>query len=269
MNKQIRFTLGFAGAFYVLMTTSLAIHEVFGHGLAWALVGARRIEVSIGPGFAGWARGDHVPGPAATWFITLAGIGVNGLVGLAALGAFRWRRPGLTPGGLALFWVATTELGQAVGYTLQGLVFDQGDAAHIPLGRGRFVAVAVLGVAFLALARWSVSRIAIFIRDHFEAADLASFRRAFVRSFSLPFAVIIVAAPGVPDRSWATILAFDAGVLAVLVGTTLVFARRLPPESERHGHPITCGEAASWVAAAAAVFALTYLRLERGFVIAL
>lgn len=265
----LRFILGLAGAFYVFMTFSLFVHEVLGHGVAWTVFGARRLVVSVGPGFAGYVRGDHSPAPFPRLVITFAGIGANTVAGLLALLATRWRKPTLTPAGLALFWVATTQLGQALGYTLMGLIFNQGDAENLDLGRGRFFVVAVIFVGFLALARWSCSTIARFIREHFESHDLPAFRRTFIAGFTIPFGAIVLAAPGLPGRSWATVLGFDAGILVVLLVGTFLLARRLPQESDPKGHPITWGEAAAWSAAALATFLVTSFWFDAGITVTL
>src|SRR5262245_45290952 len=137
------------------MTLSLVLHEILGHGLMSVLCGSRGMTFSVSPGFAGWAVGTEPPNPADRGLITWAGIAVNLIVGLLVLGALRLRSPRLTPTGLALFWAGTTELGHALGYTLQGLVFQQGDAEQLPemLGpAGRVAATVALAVLFLVLA---------------------------------------------------------------------------------------------------------------------
>jgi hypothetical protein len=200
-------------------------------------------------------------------FICYAGLGVNTGVGLVAL-VFQWRRRrGLTPFGLVLFWVATTQLGHVLGYTLQGLLFFHGDAGGLPLLIGRVwkvVAVMVLLALFLLLARWSLSMAAGFVRDHFEPATLGEFRGAYLLGFTLPMALLVLLAPGFPERDLASILIFDGGVLLVLTGVSLWTVRRLPAASEREGRPIRGWEALAWTAAALATFALCSLWLTRG-----
>ncbi|MEZ0228798.1 MAG: hypothetical protein ACAI25_09250 [Planctomycetota bacterium] len=269
MLSWVRFSVGLAASFYVLMTFSLFVHEVLGHGVAWAVFGARRLVVSVGPGFAGYVRGDHDPAPLARQVIIFAGIGANTLVGLGALAVARWRRPSLTPLGLALFWVVTTELGQALGYTLMGIVFNQGDAENLPLAWARWPLAAVVLVLFLAMANWSLNTIARFVCEHFQPPDLRALRRTFVLGFGLPLGAIVVLAPGYPGRELWTIVAFDAAILAVLAAGTFWMVRRMPAESEKRGHPITWGEASAWGAAALATFFVTWRWLDSGIVVPL
>jgi hypothetical protein len=265
----LRFALAVAGAFYVLMTLSLVVHEVLGHGGPQVAAGARRLELSVSPGFAGWARGYHQPTPGWRTVIVWGGIGANALVGAAALGVCLWRRPALTPGGLALYWVATTELGQALGYLLMGLAFDQGDAEDLPLGTGaRLVVGGLVFAVFLAFARWSLRTMVGFVVTHFRPADLPALRRTFFLGFGLPLCALVVLAPGLPGRPLWTVVAFNAAVIAVLVAGTFWLSRRMP-EEETAGRPIPWAESAAWTAAAVATFALTYLWLDAGVVVEL
>ncbi len=265
----LRFALAVAGAFYVLMTLSLVVHELLGHGGAQVAAGARRLEISVSPGFAGWARGFHQPTPGWRTVITWAGIGANALVGLGALLVCLRRRPGLTPGGLSLYWVATTELGQALGYVLMGLAFDQGDAEDLPLGTAARLVVGGLVLAlFLAFARWSLGTMVGFVVAHFRPADRAALRRTFFLGFGLPLCALVVLAPGLPGRPLWTVVAFDAAVIAVLVAGTFWLSRRMP-EGEPAGRPIPWAEAAAWTAAAVATFAITTFWLDAGVVLEL
>lgn len=263
----IYFILGLSGAFYVLMTGSLVVHEILGHGLTSVLFGAPGMTFSVSTGFAGWAVGTEPPQPGAVGFITWAGIAVNLAIGLAVLGLLRLRSPRLSPAGLVLYWAGTTELGHALGYTLQGLVFQQGDAEYLPatLGTvGRVTATVVLGVLFLLLARWALKGAAGFIRDHFRSSTPAAFRRDFVLGFTLPMAALVMWAPGLPRREAWTILAFDLAVLVVLFGVTAWCVREMPPHREHRGLPITARWALGWSVAAVATFTAAHFWLSKG-----
>jgi len=254
------------------MTGSLFVHEVLGHGLAAVLDGSPGLLFRINPGFSGTGGGTRMPSPTGEWVIRFAGIAVNTLIGLLAFILHRWRRAGLTPFGLFLFWVATTQLGHALGYSLQGLLFFHGDAGGLPILIGRVwrvVAIVVLGALFLLLARWALSTVAGFVRDHFQPATLAEFRWAFLLGFTLPMALLVLLAPGFPERDLATTLIFDGGVLAVLLGISLWTLRRLPPESERKGRPIGGSEVLAWTVGALATFAICSLWLTRGVTVVL
>jgi hypothetical protein len=249
------------------MTGSLVLHEILGHGLMSVLCGSRGMTFSVSPGFAGWAVGTEPPSPGDIGLITWSGIAVNLAIGLLVLGLLRLRSPRLTPTGLVLFWAGTTELGHALGYTLQGLVFQQGDAEHLPaiLGpAGRVAAMVVLGALFLVLARWALRGAAGFVRDHFQSPTPAAFRRDFVLGFALPMAALVMWAPGLPHREAWTILAFDLAVLVVLFGVTAWCVRRAPPERERPGVPITARWALGWTVAALATFMATHFWLSKG-----
>ncbi len=261
------FVLALSGSFYVLMTISLVMHEIFGHGLAAILCGARGMTFSVNTGFAGWAMGTEPPSPQHVWIITYAGITVNLLIGLGALGLLRLRRPRLSWSGLILYWLGTTELGHALGYTLQGLLFHQGDADRLPLilgPSGRFLATASLSGLFLLLACWALSGAAGFIRDHFQSRSLPEFRAHFFAGFTLPMAAIILWAPGLPRRDPWTVVAFDLCVLTVLFLVTAWSVRRMPRESEPRGVPIGGWAAAAWTTGAMATFAVAHLWLSQG-----
>jgi len=266
----VTFVLALSGSFYVLMTISLVMHEIFGHGLAAILCGARGMKFSVNTGFAGWAVGTEPPSPQHVWIITYAGIAVNLLIGLGALGWLRLRRPRLSLAGLVLYWLGTTELGHALGYTLQGLIFHQGDADRLPLilgPSGRVLAMVFLGGLFLLLAWWTLSGAAGFIRDHFQSPSLPAFRAHFFVGFTLPMAAIILWAPGLPRRDTWTIVAFDLCVLTVLFLVTAWSVRRMPRESQPRGVPIGGWAATAWTTAALAAFAVTYLWLTPGVTI--
>ena len=224
------------------------------------------MTVAVSSGFAGWATGTD-PVPGGHTLIRYAGIAVNFTVGAVVLAMLRLRPPRLTPGGLLLFWMGTTELGHGLGYMLQGLVFEQGDAATLPgaLGPiGRLAAILILVVLFLVLARWALAGAAGFIRDHFRPATLGAFRRDFVLGFTLPMAALVLWAPGLPGRSLWTIIAFDAGVMAMVLLVTAGIVRRQPPDRNPVGVPITGRWAFTWTAAAVATFLVTHFWLSRG-----
>lgn len=251
------------------MTGSVFIHEVLGHGLAFALRGSRHLEFVVGPGFAGWALG---PVGGGEIFTLLAGIVVNAVTGFAALAILRFRRPCLTPTGLPVFWLATTESGHALGYTMQGLLFRQGDAAILQQTLGHagagFLAVALAGL-LSALAYWALSVVADFVRDHYVPASLSSFRRAFLMSFTIPMALIVLLAPGLPARESWTVLAFDAGILVVLGAASIWTVRRMPPDAERKGHPISWRVSLAWAVGALSTFGITSLWLSQGVTVPL
>jgi hypothetical protein len=262
-----QFVLSLSGSFYVLMTGSLVLHEVFGHGLMSLLCGSRGITFAVTPGFAGWAAGTDPADPAKAWVIRYAGIAVNMTLGLLVLGVLRLRPPRLSPAGLALFWLGTTELGHALGYTLQGLVFRQGDAASLPevLGPvGRIVAILVVSGLFVVFALWALSGAAGFVRDHFLSPSPAAFRRDFILAFTLPMASVILWAPGLPRREFWTVAAFDVAVLVVLVLVTAWSVRRLPTPRDPPGTPISGGWATGWALLAIAAFGATHFWLSRG-----
>jgi hypothetical protein len=249
------------------MTASLFLHEVLGHGLMSMVCGSRGLTFAVTSGFAGWARGTEPPDPGKAWMITYAGIGVNLALGLLVLGLLRMRPPRLTRAGLPLFWLGTTELGHALGYTLQGLIFRQGDAAALPeaLGpAGRSVAILLVGGSFLALALWTLAGAAEFIRDHFRSQSLAAFRGDFVLGFTLPMASLILWAPGLPNREFWTVAAFDAAVVLILVVVTAWSVRRLPPGRDPAGVPISAASATGWVISAFVTFAGTHFWSSRG-----
>lgn len=269
LSRWTRFTLALACSFYVLMTASIFVHEVLGHGLAHVLLGSRRITFAINPGFAGWASGGVGGGG---WFTLMAGIAMNGIAGLLTLAVLRFRRPRLTPAGLPLFWLATTESGHALGYTIQGLLFRQGDASILQytLGRGGAVFVAtLLGGLMVVLAFWTLSGVAGFVRDHYGSQTPWSFRKAFFASFTIPIALIVVIAPGLPGRTKGTAIAFDAGVLTLLVLVTIWTVRRMPPDTESKGRPISWRVALAWTAGALVTFAVTALWLSEGVTLSL
>jgi len=250
-----------------MMTGSLVLHEIVGHGLAAVLCGASGMTFAVSPGFAGWAVGTEPPVPEDVGLITWAGIAVNLTVGLVVLGMLRLRSPRLTPAGLVLFWTATTELGHAIGYTLQGLIFQQGDAEDLAsmLGpMGRLVAIGALGALFVVLARWALRGVAGFIWDHFRSSTPGAFRRDFVLGFTLPMTALVMWAPGLPQRKIWTILAFNFVVLGVLFGLTAWCVRRAPPEREQPGVPITGRWALGWTLAALATFAAAHFWLSKG-----
>jgi len=127
----------------------------------------------------------------------------------------------------------------------------------------------VLLALYLLLSRWALSTVAGFVRDHFQPSSPAAFRWAFLLGFTLPMALVVLLAPGFPERDLRTILIFDGGVLAILLGISLWTVRRLPQEEERKGRPITGGTALAWTAGAVATFAICSLWLTRGVTVVL
>jgi hypothetical protein len=249
------------------MTLSLVIHEIFGHGLAAILCGSRGMTFCVDSGFAGWAVGTEAPSLVHAGVIRYAGIAVNLLVGGAALGVLRLRPPRLSLSGLALFWLGTTELGHALGYTLQGLMFHQGDAEFLPsiLGPGGRILLSVgLAGLFVLLGSWALSGAAGFIRDHFQSTSLPAFRAHFFLGFTLPMAAMILWAPGLPHRETWTVVAFDVCVLLVLLLITFWSVRRMPGDAGLRGLPIAGWSGLAWMSGAVALFAVTRLWLSHG-----
>ncbi len=267
-SRWARFTGAVSACFYVMMTLSLAVHEILGHVLAGVACGGTRIAFAIGPGFSGWgtARGDH--GQAAATFIQYAGIAANAVVAVAAFGALRFRRPHLSPGGLALFWLAITEAGHAAGYTLQGLLFRQGDARDLPSLLGpvaRVGAVAVLAVLFLALAHWALQVLSRFVQEHYGAGDRAALRAAFLSSVTLPLGLIVAVAPGLPGRPLWTRVVFDGAVFAVLVLGSLWCTRQVNRRADPSGaRALSSLAAGAWMISALVTFLFTSVWLSEG-----
>jgi hypothetical protein len=255
-----------------MMTASIVVHEVLGHGLAYVLSGSEGIRFAINPGFSGWASGIGSGYSSGAWIVRFGGILANAGTGLCALALLRFRRPTLRPSELVIFWLIATELGHALGYALQGLLFRQGDAGVLPsqLGPiGTVVAVGVLILVFLGLARWALGAMTGFVLDHYEPATVGAFRRAFLSSFTLPMTVIIVVAPGLPHRAAWTIIAFDAGITLVLVLGSLWITRGLPPAVEPKGSPLSWRHFLSWALGALALLAITALWLSKGVTLSL
>lgn len=251
--RIISFIGGVAGSFYVLTTLSLLVHEVCGHLLAGALCGARSFSFAVTPGFAGWADSDYVRSAASIQFVQYAGIGVNALVGLVVFASLRFRRPPLGSLSLLLFWLAVTESGHAIGYSLQGLLFAQGDAAALASVHPflRVSAGLVLIALFLILASWALCAIVGFVRTHFQLSDAKGLRIALFSAFVLPFAILILGMPGLPGRSLSTRLAFNAFIIAVLIFASLLATAIVSRErATSSGKPIAVPLAAAWTAIA-------------------
>ncbi len=224
LPRLISFISVVAGSFYVLMTVSLVLHEMGGHLLAGALCGARSFSFAVTPGFAGWAQSDYIRSSSADFFVQYAGIGINAVVGLSAFAILGFRRPHLTPLSVVLFWLAVTESGHAMGYSLQGLLFGQGDAGTLPNALHPIVRVLTSGVliaVFLLLAAWALRTIVGFVKSHFRPNNLKDLRRAHFLAFVLPLTILILIAPGLPGRALWTQLVFDGAVVAVLIVASL------------------------------------------------
>ncbi len=114
LKKCLGFAMGTTGCFYFFMTLSLVCHEVLGHGLVAILCGGRFQSFSVSPGFSGLASVPEVPGDFQ-WIVTYGGILLNAAVGLSAwLAAFFATK--LTALNFAIFWIAATQSGHALGY---------------------------------------------------------------------------------------------------------------------------------------------------------
>ncbi len=255
-SRWARFALGMAGCFYVLMTASVLVHEVIGHGGVAVALGGRLESFSVTAGFAGWAETEDVPAGWRRDAVTWGGIAINAAVGVAALLAWRWRSaPRLGPLTLVHFWVVTTQLGQAIGYPLQGLLFGAGDARSLAdLGaapRG-LVGAGLVGI-FGIFAAWALRRIAAFAEEHFAPADARARRRLLLLGFALPIGTLVVAHPGLWQFTVAQKVIFRSGVLLVLVLGCLLAARLTPAGADpSETRPISWPVAVGWAAGAIA-----------------
>ena len=77
-------------------------------------------------------------------------------------------------------------------------------------------------------------------------------------------AAVCIAVPGLPGRTFWTVVLFDTGILVVLFSVGRWTVRRMPPAPEAKGRPVSWGSALSWTTAAAGAFAATSLWLSRG-----
>lgn len=265
----LRFVGGTLGCFYVLMTLSLVLHEVLGHGLAAWWCGADWVSVKVAPAFYGSASHGPLAAPELDVVVRYAGIGLNAILGGAAWLALRGRPLALDPTRLSAFWFATTQSGHALAYTLQGLLFRQGDGRDLSedLGLpGSLLLGIALGLLLLLLFRWALTTLTRFVQDHYQTTNVSDFRRAFLLSFTLPIAVVILLAPGLPGRSPLTRLGFEGSILVLLILGSGWLTRRLPsaPTDDCPNGPISGRAACGWFAAAVGAFLLTTHWLSAG-----
>jgi hypothetical protein len=202
------FAAATAGAFYLAMSLSVAIHEILGHGLMAVLVGGRFVQFTLLPGFGGYAWWDDVPdgwGPV----VLAAGIAVNLLVGGVVLAFYRRPRR-LSAGTAAAFLVGITNAGQGLGYTIQGAVMRAGDAAEISDEIGVPATVALVGVLALllvGLGAFALAQVALWLEEALAPRSATERRWAFVAAVVAPLVLLTALRPhpGVLPRAGSTV----------------------------------------------------------------
>jgi len=168
LSLWLRFALANLGCFYAAQILSLVVHEGLGHGGAMLLAGAPSVTISVHPGLFGYAYAGEGYDQAFEPLVHYGGIAANLLAGLSALALLRFRRPALTALAFPLFWLAATETGHALAYSLQGLLLGQGDAARARASIGApraWLLGALVALPFLALVWWALGTLVRFARD--------------------------------------------------------------------------------------------------------
>jgi len=254
-----------AGGLFVAMLLAVALHEICGHGLAAELCGGRFVAFHLNASFSGWAQYEDLP-PGHWAAVTAAGSAVNLAAGLIAFGALHLLRRHLTPAAFALWLLAIANLGSAVGYTLQGLLFDRGDAGELVRDEPVLVRVAALvaaGAACAALVWWALRRLALYLEEQFAPAGARRRYAAYAVAVLLPLAVLWAVKPAGEvftqgQRAWS----LAAGSFLV-IGAGALIARRAPagaaPEEARLLRPV---HALAALALAAATWTATALWLD-------
>jgi hypothetical protein len=186
-----------AGSIYTTLLLGCYTHEILGHGLTAVAAGGTFHQFQVDPAGHGWAWYDGVPEHLA-WIPLWAGIGVNLLFGLVAIGITRLRPAASGHALLALLAVGTTHTGAAVGYSLMGAVAGNGDAAalHSDLsGWTHGAAVVALAASYLLLLAWAMRMLARLIDGQFAPPGPREMRWWFLVTVLAPFAVLAVARP--------------------------------------------------------------------------
>jgi hypothetical protein len=229
-GRWFAFAGALAGGLYLFVLLAVAVHEILGHGLAAILCGGRFVQFSVKPGFTGYAWYDGVPASRA-WIVTAAGNAINVAVGLPALAlSLRWRHVSLR--AFVAWLVAATNLGLALGYTLQGLAFGKGDAHVLARDVGptaRIVATAITAALLLGFAVLVLRRLARMLEEQFEPRDRAARRRAFLLAVVLPVAAMLALKPQGELFDLGEQLLSGAVGLAALLALGLWVTRRAPP----------------------------------------
>jgi hypothetical protein len=196
VGRWFAFAGALAGGLYLFLLVAVAVHEVFGHGLAAVVCGGRFLQFSVKPGFTGYAWFDQVP-ISRQWFVTAAGNAVNVLVGLGAV-ALSARSRHLSPRTFLVWLLATTNLGLALGYTLQGLAFGKGDAGELAsdlVPAARAAATGIAATLLLAFFLLVLRRLVLMLEEQIEPPNRATRRHAFLLVVVLPVAVMLAVKP--------------------------------------------------------------------------
>ena len=214
MARWFAFAGALAGGLYLFMILALAIHEILGHGLAAILCGGRFTQFSLKPGFTGYAWYEGVD-RSRWWVVTAAGNVVNLLVGLPALALARRRLSALAFVGWLL---ATTNLGLALGYTFQGLLFAKGDAGELARdlrGPARLLAIGVAATLLVAFAAFALRRLVLYL------AAFLTRRQESIARFTEGLLPVLLVAGGMATL---TLLQPDLGNSLALIILTLALA---------------------------------------------
>ena len=263
MLRWLGFTGSLIGGYYVCSQFGVLAHEVVGHGLVGVLCGGTFYSFTILPGGGGWAWVD-VP-DHLVWVMQWGGIAVQLLTGLVAAALILRARRHLSRTNLLLFLIAVTQIGAAVGYTLQGLFFlkgDSGDLARAMSPPGLLAARLGVGLVFLAFLCWGLRRLLVLLEEHYEPGSWRGRYGAFVGSVIAPIGAFVVFAPA-PDvfepaeRRW-----FFGCLFALLLTVAALFTRKRPRDAEPDGAQrpgVVAG--VSWLLAAGAIYGATVMWL--------
>lgn len=251
LARWFAFAGSLAGGLYLFLILAIAIHEILGHGLAAILCGGKFTQFSIKPSFTGHAWHEGVD-PSRRWIVTAAGNLANLAVGLPALalGRRRW--------AFVAWLLMATNLGLALGYTFQGLVFEKGDAGELARGLAGPARLLVGGIAatlLLAFAAFALRRLVLHLAAHFQPSDVRGLRGQFLLAVVFPVTVMLAVKPsGEIFAPRERLLSAGAGLVALLLlGTWLT---RRAPAAEPLRLPawlapaMLLGAAAAWAATA-------------------
>lgn len=254
-----------AGSVYVALLLGCYAHEILGHGLAAVAVGGSFHEFQVGPAVHGFARYGSVPEPLA-WIPLWAGIGVNLLLGLVAIGTTRLRPSAQGHALLALLAVGMTHTGAAIGYSLMGALSGDGDAAalHADLeGLTHAAAVVALAASYLLLLAWAMRMLVRLIDGQFAPPGTRERRWWFLVTVLAPFAVLSVARP--PSTVFGVTLDWSSRTALVLVVGACGWWRcgAAMPEMESR-RPLGWRGATVWLLAAVALAVVTAAWTSKG-----